>query len=113
MTHSPLIDLETDDHTLEELMIADFERALGHLERRAIPPGTVLLEEGQAVDGIHIVLEGRVQLLRRADGGEVLLHDSSTGRIIGLTALARQREAFFTCRAATDVVALFVPFEDI
>jgi CRP-like cAMP-binding protein len=48
------------------------------------PPGSVLIGEGQISDGLHIVLRGRVNLLRAADGGrDLILAALGPGEVFG------------------------------
>jgi CRP/FNR family cyclic AMP-dependent transcriptional regulator len=47
-------------------------------------PGSVLLGEGQAADGLYIVLRGRVNLVRAADGGrDLILAALGPGEVFG------------------------------
>ena len=47
-------------------------------------PGSVLTGEGQASEGLHIVLRGRVNLLRAADGGrDLILAALGPGEVFG------------------------------
>ena len=47
-------------------------------------PGSVLVSEGQAPDGLYIVLRGRVNLLRAADGGrDLILSALGPGEVFG------------------------------
>lgn len=47
-------------------------------------PGSVLISEGQAPDGLYIVLRGRVNLLRVADGGrDLILAALGPGEVFG------------------------------
>lgn len=49
-------------------------------------PGTVLVHEGQVSDGLYIVLRGRVNLLRAADGGrDLILSSLGPGEVFGDT----------------------------
>jgi CRP-like cAMP-binding protein len=48
------------------------------------PPGSVLIGEGQVADGLYIVLRGRVNLLRAADGGrDLILAALGPGEVFG------------------------------
>lgn len=48
------------------------------------PPGSVLIAEGQAADGLYIVLRGRVNLLRAAEGGrDLILAALGPGEVFG------------------------------
>jgi CRP/FNR family cyclic AMP-dependent transcriptional regulator len=46
-------------------------------------PGSVLLGEDQPSDGLHIVLRGRVNLLRAADGRDLILAALGPGEVFG------------------------------
>jgi CRP-like cAMP-binding protein len=47
-------------------------------------PGSVLVSEGQTPDGLYIVLRGRVNLLRAADGGrDLILSALGPGEVFG------------------------------
>jgi CRP-like cAMP-binding protein len=46
-------------------------------------PGSVLLGEGQPSDGLHIVLRGRVNLLRAAEGRDLILAALGPGEVFG------------------------------
>lgn len=105
-------DSGSSDDQVEQAMIEEIDLALGPT-RVAHPAGTVLLEEGQAVDGIQIVLEGRVRLFRRVEGHDVIFHSRTAGRVVGLSAMALRQPAAFTCQAVTDLTVIPVSFEDL
>lgn len=47
-------------------------------------PGTVLVTEGQVADGLYLVLRGRVNLVRAADGGrDLILSSLGPGEVFG------------------------------
>lgn len=104
---------ELTDRSAEEAVIEGIDRALDHPPRIRVPAGQVLFLEDQPVVGIWIVVEGRVHLTRRFNGHEVVFHSRTVGRILGLLALTQRRHAFFSCRALTEVVALYVTWEQL
>lgn len=104
---------DLSDQATEKAMIDGIDQALAHPPRRHFPAASILLVEDEPVEGIWIVLEGKVELTRRAKAREIVFHSRSVGRIVGLLALAQRRRAFFTCRAVTEVVVLFVGWEDL
>jgi len=104
---------ELSDEAVEQAMLAGIDRALGHLPQVKLSVGAILLEEDCPVRGLWIILEGKVSLSRRGDSREVIFHSKTTGRIVGLLALAQRQSAFFTCRAATDVTAISVSWEEL
>ncbi|MCM2324259.1 MAG: cyclic nucleotide-binding domain-containing protein, partial [Oligoflexia bacterium] len=101
------------DKTVEEALIEGIDLALDRPARQAFKPGEVLLKEGEPVHGIWIVLDGEVELLRRARQREIVFHSQSAGRIVGLIALAQRRQAFHTCRAKTNVTVAFLTWEQL
>ncbi|MEL6890697.1 MAG: ATP-binding protein [Actinomycetota bacterium] len=110
-TH-PLLDDSHDDEVESEL-VAALDRALGHPPRIRISPGTTMIESGDDVGGIYVVLSGVVRLTSTTDDGEVILHERSTGAIIGLLSLASRRRALLTCTSVTDVLAIPVTLEQL
>jgi signal transduction histidine kinase len=108
-----LLDPAIDDRQVERLMVEALDAALGRPPRLRVAPGTVLIEEGDDVGGIYVVLDGEVALSRHADGGAHLLHSRSTGPIIGLLSLTGHSRAFLQCRAVSDVLVIPVPLEQL
>lgn len=102
----------TDDE-VEDAMIEEIERTLDEPERVVYPAGTILLEEAQQVDGIQIVMEGRVRLYRHVEGHDVIFHSRTAGRIVGLSAMALRQPAAFTAQAITELTAIPVTFEQL
>jgi signal transduction histidine kinase len=107
------IDAGIADDEVERRMIAAVDRAFDTPERRMIPAGTRLLAHGDAVERIWIVLEGRVRLSRNVDGRELVFHDRTAGRVVGLLAMARNQPAYFDSTAATDLTVVTLTFEDL
>ena len=106
-------DSDMTDDEVEDAMIEEIERTLDQPERVVYPAGTILLEEAQAVDGIQIVMEGRVRLYRHVEGHDVVFHSRTAGRIIGLSAMALRQPAAFTAQAITELTAIPVTFEQL
>lgn len=111
---TPLL-LDNSIHTaeLEARMLELLDRALGHPPRIRVAPGTVLIEAGDDIGGIYLVLDGVVRLSSRTSTGEQILHEQSTGAIIGLLSLASHRRAMLQCRAVTDVRAVPITLEQL
>jgi signal transduction histidine kinase len=101
-----LLDASISDEEVEQRMLRVLDRALGHPPRIRVAAGTVMIESGDDVGGIYILLEGTVKLSSRTPTGERILHHQSTGGIIGLLSLASHRRAMLQCRALTDVRAV-------
>ncbi len=113
-TSTPLLlDSSITDTEIEARMVELFDRALGHPPRIRVAPGTTLIEAGEDVGGIYVVLDGIVRLSTRTDGGEHILHERSTGAIIGLLSLASHRRAMLQCRAVTEVRAVPITLDQL
>ncbi len=108
-----LLDHSISDDEIERRMVSLLDRTLGHPPRIRVAPGTVLIEAGDDVGGIYVVLDGTVRLSTRTDTGEQILHERSTGAIIGLLSLASHRRAMLQCRAVTDVRAVPVTLDQL
>ncbi len=113
LQRSFLEDLGKPDREVEDGMIAHLDEALGYPDRQQLERGAVFLREGDEVDGIWIILEGRVSLFRIIEGREVIFHSQTSGRIIGLLALATRRRSFFHARAATPITMLKISTRDL
>ncbi|MDJ0960470.1 MAG: ATP-binding protein [Acidimicrobiia bacterium] len=97
---------ELSDDEVEEAMVREIEAILDHPDPQVYPAGTLLLESGQEVDGITIVLDGQINLSLDVEGTETSFHVRTAGRILGILALAHHEPALFTARAVTDVTAI-------
>lgn len=109
----PLLDVSSEDAELEAQLVESLDVALGHPPRIRMAPGTMLIEIGADVGGIFVVLDGVVRLTSRAPGGDQILHEQSTGSIIGLLSLASKRRAMLDCVAVTEVRAIPVTVEQL
>jgi CRP-like cAMP-binding protein len=63
---------------LSELSEADVDWLTGHGQKRSVPVGTLLIEQGKPIEWIYIVLEGRFSLYGAAGSGAIGL-----GEMIG------------------------------
>jgi len=108
-----LLDPTITDDQVEQLMVQVLDEALGRPPRLRVAPGTVLIEEGDDVGGIYVVLEGEVALSRHGEDGAHLLHSRSTGPVVGLLSLTSHSRAFLQCRAVTDVLVIPVTIEQL
>ncbi len=109
----PLLDHATDDDTIEQQLIDLLDRALGHPPRIRVAPGTIMIEADEDVGGIYVILEGTVRLTSLPSTGEHILHEQSTGSIVGLLSLASHRRAMLRCRAVTDVRAIPITIDQL
>lgn len=111
-TH-PLLGEPMDDDELHERMVALIDRGLGHPARLRMAPGTVMIEEGEDVGGIYVVLDGMVRLTSHTQTGELVMHERSTGAIVGLLSLASRRRALLRCQAISDVRAIPITLDQL
>jgi cAMP-dependent protein kinase regulator len=71
------------------------------------PAGTLLLEQGQAVDGLYVLLRGHCQVRHRhPDGSEILLRTLGEGDVFGEISLMLGLQATATVRADTSCLLL-------
>ncbi|MGI9644346.1 MAG: ATP-binding protein [Ilumatobacteraceae bacterium] len=109
----PLLGDRIDDDELRRKLVELVDRALGHPPRLRLGPGTVFIEEGEDVGGIYLVLDGTVRLSSHTRGGHLVLHERSTGAIVGLLSLASHRRAMLRCQAVTDVRAIPITLDQL
>ena len=108
-----LTDLELSPDEVADRLLRAVERVLGPRPRLRLPAGTRLTHQDVGVDGVLVVLEGRVALHRHTPVGDLRLHHESTGPVLGLLALAHQRRAYFTARATTAVEVVHLSLEQL
>jgi signal transduction histidine kinase len=113
LQRSFLTDRELSDNEVEQELISELDAVLLDTTRRHIPAGTPILQSGDPVDGIQVVVDGKVNLTRQLGGREVVFHHETAGRIIGLLAVARNRPSFFNVVADTDVTVIPVSLDDL
>ncbi len=94
-------------------MIRALEALLIDPPRMELPAGTMLFRQNDPMDGIYVVLSGKVKLYQEVEGEEVIFHAQTAGRILGLLALSRRSKAFFNCQTTTSVRLLKISFEEL
>lgn len=105
--------LSSSEEDLVEQLMQYVEQALGERVVLHLPKGTRLTRQGLSVDGMFVVLEGRVALTRRIGSEVLLLHHASTGPVVGLLSLTSRTEAHFTSTATTDLKAVHFSIEQL
>ena len=76
--------------------------------------GTTLVEEGTVADGVYVVLRGRVNLVRRGDGGrDVILSVLGPGEIMGETCVFDPRGQSTAAVVAVPSELLRLPAEGV
>jgi putative ABC transport system ATP-binding protein len=90
-------------------------RVTRQIERRKVPPGAVLIEEGCPPDAFYIVTKGEVEVhLRARDGQEFVVARNGPGYYVGEVELLRGGNAIATVRASAEhgaEVAILSPEE--
>lgn len=109
----PLLDHTVRPAELEARLVELIDQALGHPPRIRVAPGTVLIDEGDDVGGIYVLLDGVVRLSSSTPTGERILHERSTGPIIGVLSLASHQHAMLRCQAVTDVRAIPITLDQL
>src|ERR1700727_1579128 len=74
----------------------------GQLEPVHVAAGEVILRQGDAGDGLYLVVSGRLRVSVAADGAERVLYDLGRSAIVGEIALLGDRPRAATVRAVRD-----------
>ncbi len=109
----PLLGEPMDDTEMTRRLIELLDRALGHPARLRVAPGTIMIEEGEDVGGIYVLIDGAVRLTSHTQAGNKVMHEESTGAIVGLLSLARHRRALLGCQAVSDVRAIPITLDQL
>ncbi|MBI4790313.1 MAG: cyclic nucleotide-binding domain-containing protein [Chloroflexi bacterium] len=75
-------------------------------------PGEVLLRQGETTEGMLVILDGQVAIMREADGHEVFLGVRGAGEFLGGTAMLEQQVQTATVRALSQVRVITVDKEN-
>ena len=101
--------------TFPALSEQQLARVTRQIERRRVPPGGVLIEEGCPPDAFYIVTKGQVEIhLRARDGQEFVVARHGPGYYVGEVELLRGGNAIATVRASAEhgaEVAILSPDE--
>lgn len=101
-----LRDIERGEDARTQELIAVIERALGPRPRLKLPAGVRLTRQDVPIDGVYIVLEGEVALTRQLGEETMLFHQDTTGRVVGLLALATGSRSRFNSTTMTPAVVV-------
>lgn len=114
LQRSFLDDRSLSDDEVGTLMIEEIDRALNNPPRTTVPPGTLILNVGDPVDGIRVVEAGRVQLTRDVGDHTLIFHARTAGRVIGLNAIAlSETTALFTVTAIEETTFIALTLEEL
>jgi signal transduction histidine kinase/response regulator of citrate/malate metabolism len=108
LQRSFLDDRALTDDEVEAEVINEIDRALDNPPRTTVPVGTRIISAGDRVDGIRVVVDGRVHLALDVDGRSIGFHARTAGRVIGLNTIAHaETRALFNVEAIEDTT--FIP----
>ena len=114
LQRSFLDDRALSDDEVESEMIAEIDRTLDNPPRTTVPAGTRILSTGDPVDGIRIVVDGRVHLTLDYEGRTLGFHARTAGRVIGVNAIALSTtNAFFNVDAIEDTTFIKLTLEQL
>jgi signal transduction histidine kinase len=114
LQRSFLDDRSLTDDEVESEMIAEIDRALDNPPRTTVPAGTRILNAGDPVDGIRVVVDGRVHLTLDFDDRTLGFHARTAGRVIGVNAIAlSETKAFFNVDAIEDTTFIALTLEQL
>lgn len=114
LQRSFLDDRSLSDGEVETEMIAEIDRALDEPPRTTVPAGTRILTAGEPVDGIRVVVDGRVHLTLDFEDRTLGFHARTAGRVIGLNAIAlSETNAFFNVDAIEDTTYIALTLEQL
>ena len=103
-----LLDNVLRANSLFRLLSVEQREALSHeFELRARPAGAILLQQGQPVDALYLLLQGQCQVVHQhLEHGEQLLRTLGEGDMFGEIALLLGFSATATVRAQTSCMLL-------
>ena len=114
LQRSFLDDRALSDDEVEAEMIEEIDRALDNPPRTTVPAGTTILRAGDPVDGIKVVVDGRVHLTLDVEDHKLGFHARTAGRVIGVNAIAlSESKAFFNVEAIEDTTFISLTLEQL
>jgi CRP/FNR family cyclic AMP-dependent transcriptional regulator len=91
------------------LSAAELDAIAAIVETRNVAAGSDLFREGDAGDGLYLVISGEIDVVKRVPSGERSLAHLGTGGILGEMSLVTSEARSATGRALVDVRALYLP----
>ena len=110
---SSLFDQPFTDAEIIQKILRRIELSLGVQPRITLPAGVRLTIKGAWVEEVTIVLEGSVALIHESPGGDIIMHEESTGRIIGLLAVSEGRQALLNAVTTSPVTVVRLTVEQL
>jgi signal transduction histidine kinase len=90
---------------------SDLDHVIAASTEERYDTGKMLIDDQDPVNGIWIILEGRIALTKRIEGTEVPYDQFGPGQTVGEVPLISRTPSGMVARAATPVRVLFVPAE--
>ena len=95
-------------YILAELSESDFDWLLSNGKRRTVPKGSVLIQEGQPVNALYLILQGMfVVTVNALDNREIA--QLSSGEVLGEISLVDNRPPTATVTAGEDSIVWSIP----
>ncbi len=110
---SSVFDQPDTDAEIIEMILGRIEEALGRQPRITVPAGTRLTIKNKWVEEVTIILRGSVALIHESPRGDIVMHEESTGRFIGLLAVSEGRRAFLTAITTSEVTGVRLTTEQL
>ncbi|MGD9146546.1 MAG: SpoIIE family protein phosphatase [Anaerolineae bacterium] len=88
------------------------ERLADALTERHFQPGQIILQEGSEGGDVHLIVEGRVEVVKGEAGDETLLAERGPGDLFGEMGLLEKSPRFATIRALEPTRLLQLPEEN-
>jgi CRP-like cAMP-binding protein len=91
------------------LTAAEFDAIDAIVESRTIPAGKELFREGDAGDGLYLLVSGEINVIKHSPEGEHLLAKLEAGAVLGEMSLITSDARSATGRAVGDAIVLRLP----
>ena len=86
------------------------DAAAPDIEIRTYAEGEIILRIGSALDGLHVITEGRASMLKKAQHGrEAILEELGKHDFVGEAACLQEQVSTDIVQAQTDCVTLYIP----
>ena len=97
---------------LRALTTAEFDAIAAIARRRELTSGGELFREGDAGDGLYLVVAGEISVIKRGPEGEHLLAKLGPGAVLGEMSLITSEARSATGRALGEAVMLHLPLAE-
>jgi len=97
---------------LRALTASEFDAIAAIVKRREFASGGDLFREGEAGDGLYLVVSGDISVIKQGAGGEHLLAKLGPGAVLGEMSLVTSDARSATGRALGEAVVLHLPLTE-